>query len=119
MGMWGISKLLRFLWDGITSPLGFFGVAISLIKPTLWLVGRLSDMDFVSTHLKEIGAFLETGWGTLTSVATGAAIIASAIHRAASRNEENDGPPVPISYPEPSSISPPRDVYVGNGTVEA
>ena len=75
------AKLRRWA-KPIFSRIALFGWAFALIKPILWLVGVMGDVDFIAANIKEIGDFFETGWGTLTTVGLGALIIGSAVIRA-------------------------------------
>jgi hypothetical protein len=56
------------------------GAAITFSKPIIKLIDRLSEMDFLATYAGAVGRFLETGWGTLTSVCIGTAIIGFSIY---------------------------------------
>lgn len=50
-----------------------------LIKPIRWVLEMAGVADLLNIHMPAIGNYLDTGWGTLTSVAVGALIISSAI----------------------------------------
>lgn len=56
-------------------PIALAGWFVALIKPALWMIGLMGDVEFISTNLNAIGQFLETGWGTLATVMGGAALI--------------------------------------------
>jgi hypothetical protein len=57
------------------------GAAIAFSKPIFKIIDRLSEMDFLATYAGPVGRFLETGWGTLSSIAVGAAIIGFSIYQ--------------------------------------
>lgn len=67
---------------GLFSPLGALGWLVVLIKPIRQLIEWLADVDFIWQNLDAIGRFLDTGWGTLTTVGLGALIVAHAVYRA-------------------------------------
>ena len=50
-----------------------------LIKPIRWVLEMAGVADLLNIHMPAIGNYLDTGWGTLTSVAVGALIIGSSI----------------------------------------
>jgi hypothetical protein len=57
------------------------GAAIAFSRPIFKIIDRLSEMDFLATYAGPVGRFLETGWGTLTSIAVGAGIIGFSIYQ--------------------------------------
>jgi hypothetical protein len=59
--------------------LGLLGSVITFAKPLIWIIDRLSEIDFLATHSGAFGRFLNTGWGTLASVGVGATIIGFSI----------------------------------------
>jgi hypothetical protein len=59
--------------------LGLFGWVITFAKPLIWIIDRLSEIDFLATYAGAFGQFLNTGWGTLASVGVGATIIGYSI----------------------------------------
>jgi len=69
------------------------GTVITLTKPVIWLIDKVGEVDVVRDHLGEIGPFLNSGWGTLTTVLSGCALIAWAIYN--SRHQKT----APISAP--------------------
>jgi hypothetical protein len=71
----------RRIVTALYSPAGIVGWVVALAKPIRSAVDWLSDMDFVSSNMAAIGAFLNTGWGTLASVCAGALILGHAIQR--------------------------------------
>ena len=79
---------------------GIFGV----VTPLLWVIDRASEADYVAQHFGTIGKFLNTGWGTLTAVVGGLAIIAFAIYRGLQPTPATDS--TAASQPEPSNRSP-------------
>jgi hypothetical protein len=60
---------------------GLFGSCVALTKPIIWIIDRLSEMDFLATYGGEFGRFLDTGFGTLASVVVGCAIIGFSIFK--------------------------------------
>jgi hypothetical protein len=55
------------------------GSVITFAKPLIWIIDRLSEIDFLTIHSGAFGRFLDTGWGTLASVGVGATIIGVSI----------------------------------------
>lgn len=73
--------ILRQWIRPIVSIGGLIGTLVILIKPILWLVSVMGDIEFIATNLATIGKFLDTGWGTVATVLSGSALIAySAYH---------------------------------------
>src|ERR1700730_8191400 len=64
----------------LTGP-GLLGWLVALIKPIAKVLSMAGDIDLLANYFGVAGRFLETGWGTLTSVVLGAVIIGYAIHR--------------------------------------
>lgn len=65
------------------------------IKPIRWLLEMAGVADILNTYMPDIGNYLDTGWGTLTSVAVGALIIGSAIFFHERRAGNNTEPSTP------------------------
>jgi hypothetical protein len=66
---------------------GTVGVLIALARPLVWIIDRIGEVDVVHTHLGEVGLFLDSGWGTLTTVLGGCGLIAWSIHFALTKRE--------------------------------
>lgn len=62
---------------------GWLGWLIALSKPIAKVMSVVGDIDLLANYLGPVGRFLETGWGTLTSIVLGAVIIGYAILRRA------------------------------------
>jgi hypothetical protein len=76
MGM-SIKTIVKDAFSGI----GLFGWIVILAKPVNAGLAMLSDFDLFKNYGGVAGQFLETGWGTLTSVTLGALIVGYAIYR--------------------------------------
>jgi hypothetical protein len=64
----------------LTGP-GLLGWLIALIKPIVKVLNMVGDIDLLANYFGAAGRFLETGWGTLSSIVLGTVIIGYAIHR--------------------------------------
>jgi hypothetical protein len=84
-------KIIGYLRESISGP-GLIGWIVELIRPIMAGLGALRDVDLLHNYFGAIGRFLETGWGTLVSVAVGAIIIGSAIHRSAPHGTSEPNP---------------------------
>ena len=75
-----IKLIAAALRASLTGP-GLLGWLVALIKPIAKILSMAGDVDLLANYFGVTGRFLETGWGTLTSVVLGAVIIGYAIHR--------------------------------------
>src|SRR5437667_12458632 len=86
-------RIIRSLLVAMVAPPGLIGWAILLIRPILHLIDRFSEMDFVATYWPVVRTFLDTGHGTLVSIAIGASIIGysivHAVHTAPASRYDN------------------------------
>jgi hypothetical protein len=67
--------------DASLALVGLFGSCVALTKPIIWIIDRLSEIDFLATYGGEFGRFLDTGFGTLASAVVGCAIIGFSIFK--------------------------------------
>jgi hypothetical protein len=63
------------------SLVGLVGWVAALVKPINLGLSVVGNVDLLANHLGPIGRFFDTGLGTFTSIAVGAAIIGFAIYR--------------------------------------
>jgi len=63
------------------SWIGWVGWLTVLIKPLNAGLSMAGDVDLLANYFGPIGKFLDTGWGTSTSIVAGAAIIGYAIYQ--------------------------------------
>jgi hypothetical protein len=82
---------------------GFVGSCVALTKPIIWVIDRLSEMDFLATYGGEFGRFLETGFGTLASVVVGCAIIGFSIFKGMQAPTTADNKPLAAHAPSASA----------------
>src|SRR5947208_3000592 len=93
------TQIARGIGIAFRGPLGLVGWAIVLSKPILHLLDRIEEMDFINTYWPVVRTFLDTGAGTLVSVAVGTIIIGysiiHAIHSAPSSPKRDSNPDQP------------------------
>lgn len=112
------TQTIRAVGAALKGPLGLVGWTIVLLRPILHLLDRLEEMDFINTYWPVVRTFLDTGAGTLVSVAIGASIIGysivHAIHTASSPSDrqassiltsqpDNNARIIPNIAPQPSA----------------
>ena len=75
-----LAKFSQLLRDSLSGP-GFLGWALFLYKPLNSALAVAGGADLLSNYGGAAGRFLDTGWGTLVSLALGAIIIGYALQR--------------------------------------
>jgi hypothetical protein len=105
------TQIIRSVGTALKGRVGLIGWIIILLRPALHLIDRFSEMDFVAAYWQAIRTFLDTGYGTLVSMAVGASIIGysivHAIHTAPSSSNRNASS---------SQASKPHDAQIANVT---
>ncbi len=81
MGMSKESISIKTLIKDAFSGIGPLGWLFLLLKPANKGVEMLGEIDLFETYGGSIGRFLDTGWGTLTSIIIGTLIIGYAIYK--------------------------------------
>jgi len=77
--------------------LGLLGLVVTLWKPLYRAIDMLGNLDFLHNNWGEIGKFLDSGMGTLVSVAVGAIIIGYSIIRGLQESGTNVAVPSPTA----------------------
>ena len=79
----GVKKVL----SALLSLQALVGLLIAFGKPLWRLVEMASDLDFLLANAAWIGAFLDTGWGTLVLGAVGLGMVGHALYKARSAEQ--------------------------------
>jgi hypothetical protein len=79
--MRSIINVIKAAFRASLSGPGLLGWLVALVKPIVKALNMAGDIDLLANYFGAAGRFLETGWGTLTSVALGAVIIGYAVNR--------------------------------------
>jgi hypothetical protein len=79
-----IKTILKDAFSGF-GPLGWL---LIFAKPLNSGVTILGDFDLLKNYGGALGRFLDTGWGTLTSIVLGALIVGYAIYKRLTRQDE-------------------------------
>jgi len=74
-------SLLKTVILPAVSGTGLIGLAIAFGRPIYRGIDVIGNIDFVRSYWGNIGSFLDSGWGTLTTIMVGMAIVAYAIYR--------------------------------------
>jgi hypothetical protein len=78
--MRSIINIIKAAFRASLSGPGLLGWLVALVKPIAKALNMASDIDLLANYFGSAGKFLETGWGTLTSVILGAVIIGYAVY---------------------------------------
>lgn len=114
-----IKLIAAALRASLTGP-GLLGWFVALTKPIAKILSMAGDVDLLANYFGVAGRFLETGWGTLTSVVLGAVIIGYAIHRKMQLKPTGLGDKAPVKHEDSELVqaksaipaNPVRDVGV-------
>ncbi len=87
MGNW--SQTVKTIASRVVSGTGLIGLAIALWKPVYRSIDMLHNIDFIRSSWDSVGTFLDTGWGTLTSVTVGTVIIGYSILRGLALSQQS------------------------------
>jgi hypothetical protein len=79
--MRSIINVIKVAFRASLSGPGLLGWLVALVKPIAKVLNMASDIDLLANYFGATGKFLETGWGTLTSIVLGAVIIGYAVYR--------------------------------------
>jgi hypothetical protein len=88
--MRSIINVIKAAFRASLSGPGLLGWLVALVKPIAKALNMASDIDLLANYFGAAGKFLETGWGTLTSVVLGAVIIGYAVYRNTRRAEKDE-----------------------------
>ena len=75
--MWIFEKIKT----AVVSPGGGFGLLLLIWKPAEWFLGRLSDVDTITSHYGQLAPILLSPYATLVAVLFGFGLIAWAIYK--------------------------------------